>query len=132
MAHWTDSRFDDPASWDQASCTDDPVDSIEPIDTGTSEYREAAIRMLALLHVIDSFLCSSREGPPREWCPISLALGLMSTRGKTETAIAEEMGVSRQCISKNVTRFLRMRGLGEQPAFGLKSAAVRRKLQDCH
>ena len=67
--------------------------------------------------------------PPRERLEISLAMGLTSTRGKTEIQVADEQNVTRQCISKGLTRFLRMSGIPDLPAFGLKTTAVRRQYQ---
>ena len=77
---------------------------------------------------MDSFMCRSGN-PPRERLEISLAMGLTSTRGKTEIQVADEQNVTRQCISKGLTRFLRMSGIPDLPAFGLKTTAVRRQYQ---
>jgi hypothetical protein len=121
LGNFDDSgSFNDPASWDAASYEAHPVDKLEPRETITQEYRECALRMLEILNSIDHFMSYPKQGPPREWLAVSLALGLESTRGRSETAVAEEWGVTRACISKDVTRVLRLTGL--DPAWGLKSA----------
>ena len=56
----------------------------------TPEYRACAIRMICVLDAIDHLICFRKEGPPREWLAVGLALGLNSTRGRTETAVADE------------------------------------------
>jgi hypothetical protein len=117
----------DPSSWNAASYLDDPVDHLEPREVLTPEYRECALRMLAVLNAIDHFMCFPKHGPPRDWLAVSLALGLESTRGRTETAIAEDWGVTRACISKDVTRVLRLTGL--EPNWGLKTTENRQTYQ---
>ena len=88
--------------------------------------REAAVRLLGLLSVMDTHM-SNRKDAQLGWLEISIALGLDSTRGKTITMIASEVGLSKQAISKRVTTFLRMSQL--PPAFGLKSETARRVYQ---
>jgi hypothetical protein len=116
-------EFNDPSGWNVASYLDDPIENLEPREVLTPEYRECALRMLMVLNVIDHFMSYPKQGPPREWLAVSLALGLESTQGRTETAVAEEWGVSRACISKDVTRVLRLTGL--DPSWGLKTTASR-------
>jgi hypothetical protein len=67
------------------------------------------------------------ENPRKAWIENSLALGLQSTRGLTETQVAEHFGITRQAVSRGVARFPRMSGL--PPAFGLKSPEARRGYQ---
>ena len=57
------------------------------------------------------------------WVSASIALGLTSTRGRTLTDLAEEMGISKQALSRPTAKSLRMSGL--DPSFGLKSTAAR-------
>jgi hypothetical protein len=52
---------------------------------------------------------------------VSLALGLMSTRGRSETSVALELGVCRAAVSKSVIQVLKCTGLEDSPAWGLKS-----------
>jgi len=65
-------------------------------------------------------MCSTHTGlPPRKWYAVSLALGLRSTRGQSETEVAAELGVCRAAVSKDVVAILKLANL--PPAFGLKS-----------
>ena len=57
--------------------------------------REAAVRLLGLLSVMDTHM-SNRKDAQLGWLEISIALGLDSTRGKTITMIASEVGLSKQ------------------------------------
>jgi hypothetical protein len=83
--------------------------------------------MLAVFNAVDEFMCCTHTGKPsKKWHCVSLALGLFSTRGKTETEVAEEWGISRASISKDVVTILRLAHLEESPAFGLKSMEHRR------
>ena len=61
------------------------------------------------------------------WRQIAIAMGLESVRGKTVTELAEELGVTKQAVSRGVVTFLRMSQL--PPAFGLKSEEARRAYQ---
>ena len=106
-----------------------PCDDLEPIDTSSNEYREISIRFLRVMLMADTYVMGARDAR-KAWIEISLALGLNSTRGMTETEIAETLSITRQAVSRGVARFLRMSGL--PPAFGLKSEAARRGYQDCH
>jgi hypothetical protein len=67
--------------------------------------------------------------PPRKWIAVSLAWGLKSTWGQSETEVARRCGVTRAAISKDVVAVLKCTGLEEHPAFGLKSAATRKILK---
>jgi hypothetical protein len=114
----------DPGSWNAASYVDDPISHIEPLESVTSEYRECALQLLDVLRAVDEFMFVCRSGrPPRKWLAVSLALGLASTRGKTETAL--EWGVPRASISKDVVAVLRLAHLEDNSAWGLKSAENR-------
>ena len=113
-----------PSTWDAASTTETPVEVLEPAEPFTSEYRECALAMLDVLRGIDTWMSHSGR-PPRRWIAVSLALGLSSTHGQTETAIAAEWGVSRAAISKDVVKVLVLTQLEKSPAWGLKSASDR-------
>jgi hypothetical protein len=72
-------------------------------------------------------MCRTHSGlPPRKWLAVSLAWGLPSTRGQTETEIAKLYRVTRAAISKDVVAVLKFTGLEDQPAFGLKSSKNRK------
>src|SRR5271166_843408 len=119
----------DPADWNLCAYEHHPCDDLEPIDTSSNEYREISIRFLRVMLMADTYVMGARDAR-KAWIEISLALGLISTRGMTETEIAETLSITRQAVSRGVARFLRMSGL--PPAFGLKSEAARRGYQDCH
>ena len=75
---------------------------------------------------MDTFIACSRHARIAS-IEVWIALGLTSTRGRTETSIAEEFGVTKQAWSRGVTKFLRMSQI--DPAFGLKSPEARRTYQ---
>jgi hypothetical protein len=102
---------------------------MEPWPEG-SEFRSACINLLAVLEAVDTFMTGSQANVPIRWVQISIGLGLHSTAGLTEIEIAKRLGVSRQAVSRGTVEFLRMVRL--PPAFGLKSEAVRQRLQSCH
>jgi hypothetical protein len=115
--------FNDPAGWNSASYVDDPIDHIEPLDIPANVYREASIRHLSVSYVTDTFMSRQTNGV-RGWIVVSIVLGYPSTQGRTLTSIAEEMGVTKQALSRSCTQFSRMLGL-PTTAFGMKSAADR-------
>jgi hypothetical protein len=89
MEH-SSSPLNDPA--DRVSYTHHPCDDFEPLDVQSSDYRECARRLLFVLSALDHWMCARREGPPRDWVTASIALGLPSSRGQTETEIAAAWG----------------------------------------
>lgn len=83
---------------------------------GSNGYREAALRLLRVLIMIDSAMSQSRD-PRREWKAIALGLGLPSVcfSGLTEAELARECKRSKMAISLQIKQFLD----GElEPAFG--------------
>lgn len=126
-----DSKNDssDPADWNKACYLAHPVDAIEPLTTNPSDYREAALHFVRIMFCVDTFTAGSRDAR-LAIIQVSIALGWPSTRGKTETAIAAELGITKQALSRGVAKFLRMTRI--EPAFGLKSNVARRKYQTCH
>ena len=128
MEHDSESH-NDPASWNKSSYEAHPVDSMEPLPENTDAYREASRKFLRVFLACDTHMCSSGDAR-LAWVQISIACGLHSTRGRTETAVAEEIGITKQALSRGVAKFLRMSGL--DPAFGLKSSEARRAYQKFH
>ncbi len=120
------NEFADCADWNLASFTADPVDLLEPETFEPNAFREAAIRMIVVLEAADTFVSGARDAR-LAWIQVSIALGLHSTLGKSETEIAAEMGITKQAISRGTVTFLRITGLS--PAFGLKTTAARRTYQ---
>jgi hypothetical protein len=117
----------DPAGWTSAATSASVVyDALEPLEPIVSEYRQCALSWLAQLCSLDQWMCQTHSGlPPRKWIAVSLAWGLKSTWGQSETEIARRYGVTRAAISKDVVAVLKFTGLEDQPAFGLKSAQNR-------
>jgi hypothetical protein len=97
-----------------------PVDDLEPVDTLSSEYRQASRRLLTLLFQLDSVVTGGTGASAFKYECCALALGLPSMRGVSETALGERHGVGRAAVSKHVaaaTNVFRH----HLPAFGLKS-----------
>jgi hypothetical protein len=129
MEHDSESQHNDPATWDAASYSAHPVDSLEPLPANSSEYREAAVRLMRVLYCLDTFVSCSRDARLAH-IQVSIALGLYSTRGRTLSSVADELGITKQALSRGVAKFLRMTGL--EPAFGLKSSEARLTYMRCH
>jgi hypothetical protein len=121
--------FDDPATWSASSYEAHPVDSLEPLPANPSDYREASLRFLHVAYCWDTFVSSARDARLAH-IQISIALGLHSTRGRTLSDVAAELGITKQALSRGVAKFLRMSRL--EPAFGLKSTEARITYQKCH
>jgi hypothetical protein len=119
----------DPAQWARCSTADTAIDVLEPSQYAPDEYREASLVFLRVLLMIDTHMSRIRDAR-LGWVSVSVALGLTSTRGKTLTQLATEMGVSKQALSRPTAKLLRTTGL--DPAFGLKSSEARRNYQNCH
>lgn len=98
------------------------MDEIEPIDPTSNAYREAALHFNLVVLKIDDFIAGCRDARMAS-VAISFALGLNSTRGRTITSVAAELGVTKQAVSRYVCRFLRLSGL--EPAWGLKTTAAK-------
>ena len=116
----------DPAEWNTASFSQHPIDAMEPVKF-SGEHQSWKNEVLMVFNGIDEWMCSTHSGkPPPKWYPASLALGLRSTRGRTETSVAAELGKSRACVSKAVVKVLQLTGLEDNPAWGLKSPESRK------
>ena len=124
-----DDATNDPADWNRSSQESHPIDLLEPEPSTPSDYREASLVFLRVLLMIDTHMSRTRDAR-LAWVAVSVALGLTSTRGKTLTQLATEMGVSKQALSRPTAKLLRTTGL--DPAFGLKSSTARRNYQECH
>jgi hypothetical protein len=121
------STESDPATWDRASYLDDPIDNLEgPEWPQSSEFREACIRLMRVLACIDAHMSNHRDAR-LAWIQIAIGLGLGSVSGHSTTAIAAELGVTKQAVSRGTVSFLRMVHL--PPAFGLKSETARKTYQ---
>lgn len=94
-----------------------------------TEPLQTRFRFFGLLQVIDTHM-SKTEDARMGWTQIAIAMGLPSTRGLSTTAIAAELGVTKQAVSRGCVNFLRMAQL--PPAFGLKSEAARQAYRQCH
>jgi hypothetical protein len=129
MEHDSEPCTNDPADWNRASYNHHPCDDLEPLPDNPSDYREISLRFFRVALCWDTFVSSSRDARLAS-IQVSIALGLTSTRGRTVTDIAEELGITKQALSRGVAKFLRMSGL--PGAFGLKSAEARRTYQKCH
>jgi hypothetical protein len=96
MEHDSESH-NDPASWNKSSYEAHPVDSMEPL---TGKYRRlqgSVSEISSCLSACDTHMCSSGDAR-LAWVQISIACGLHSTRGRTETAVAEEIGITKQAF----------------------------------
>jgi hypothetical protein len=120
------NEFADCADWNRASFTANPVDLLEPETFEPNAYRECAVRLIVILECVDWFVASHRDARLAA-IQVSLALGLNSTRGRSVTDVAAELGMTKQAVSRGCAEFLRMSGL-DSP-FGLKSAVARRTYQ---
>jgi hypothetical protein len=97
-----------------------------PLNIPANAYREASIRHLSISYVTDSFMSTQRDGV-KGWIIVSIVLGYPSTQGRTLTSIADEMGVTKQALSRSCTHFSRMLRL--PPALGMKSLQARLRYQ---
>jgi hypothetical protein len=55
------SESNDPATWDAASYSAHPVDSLEPLPDAPNDYRQAAIFHLRLMYVVDGFITAAPD-----------------------------------------------------------------------
>jgi hypothetical protein len=108
------------------------VDILEPLPEWPegNEFRHACVQLLAVLQCVDTWMSSTQTGPPLRWLQASIALGLRSTAGMSTTEIAQQLGITKQALSRGTVEFLRMVRL--PPAFGLKSEEARKHYQECH
>lgn len=119
----------DPAEWNSCSRAEHPVDLMEPEPAISNEFRECALLFLGILEKVDSRMSTCRDAR-KTWIAFSISVGLHSTAGRTLTDIAQEMGITKQALSRDVALFGRLTGM--EPAFGLKSIQARQTYRACH
>src|SRR5258708_4839811 len=105
-----DSEFNDPANWDSASYTADPIDAIEPLEVVVNCYREKALDCRAVLRAVDNFVAHARD-PRLAWVGVSLGLGLCSTQGMSPAELSRQMGCTELALTRATQRFLKLSGL---------------------
>jgi hypothetical protein len=103
--------FDDPATWDAASYSAHPVDSIEPLPDAPNDYRAAAIYHLQLMFAVDAFVTAAPDSRVAI-VAVAVVLGWPSARGLTAASIAEQLGCSPSTLTRSIARFKTMAGLG--------------------
>ena len=130
MEHDSESLFNDCADWHRAATWHTPVDELEPLPANPSEYREAAVRLIRGSCIVWTPSSVAPATPGLRISRFQSRWALCSTRGRTVTDIAEEIGITKQALSRGVAKFLRMAQI--EPAFGLKSNEARRTYQNCH
>jgi hypothetical protein len=87
-----------------------PIDDIEPLTDDDNGYREAARIGLRLINNIMHLIHTSRHNPVTFWA-IAYALGLDITEGRSMTAQASRLGVTRAALSKSQQAMRRKLGL---------------------
>jgi hypothetical protein len=110
-SNYDHDSFDDPAGWGRCSTAQTPVDVIEPQVGELNEYREASLNLLRLLLVCDAF-CSRSQDARLSWVAVALVLQLDSVRNLSHAEICRRMGVSENTLSRSMTRFRAIAGLG--------------------
>ena len=94
----------------------------ESSDRFREGYREAAKRGLHLLNQAFWFICAAKNARIAAY-QVATALGLQVAAGKTDQQIADELGVTRACISKGRLEFQRANGI--KPMQGQKNERAR-------
>jgi hypothetical protein len=122
------NKQNDPADWTLASYSEHPVDILEPEEDLPNEFREISISHLRVSICMVEFALAARNSR-FALIQICIGLGLPPARGKTVTQIANEYGVSKQAMSRGVTRFLRIARL--EPPPWLKSINARIEYRIC-
>ena len=87
-----------------------PVDDLEPLIDEDNSYREAAKIGLRLINNIMHLIHASKHNPVTFWA-IAYALGLDITEGRSMTAQARRLGVTRAALSKSQQAMRRRLGL---------------------
>lgn len=102
--------FDDPATWDAASYSAHPVDSIEPLSDEPNGYRTAAIHYLGIMFAVDQFLETAPDARVAV-VAVAVVLGWPSARGFTLGDITDQLGCSPSTLTRSIARFKTMAGL---------------------
>ena len=87
-----------------------PIDDIEPLETASNSYREAAQVGLRIINNIMHLIHASKHNPVTFWA-IAYAMGLDITEGRSMTAQARRLGVTRAALSKSQQAMRRRLGL---------------------
>jgi hypothetical protein len=80
-----------------------PVDDLEPVEA--HPYREAAQRLRDhFIHGVE-YIVAAHDPRKAAWV-VAYAYGLPVSREQTQAAIARSLGITRQALSKDVTRYM--------------------------
>jgi hypothetical protein len=93
-----------------------PCDDLEPLPDIPNPYREAALRHLALIYVVDDYITSAKDARFAV-IVVAITLGWPSTRGMTAPEIASQIGCSPLTITRACARFREMAGLAGAAVF---------------
>jgi len=102
--------FDDPATWDAASYSAHPVDSIEPLSDEPNPYRAAALHHVGIMYAVDDFITAAPDARVAV-VAVAVVLGWPSARGFTLGDIADQLGCSPSTLGRSIARFKTMAGL---------------------
>jgi AraC-like DNA-binding protein len=105
------SESNDPATWDAASYSAHPVDSLEPLPDAPNDYRQAAIFHLRLMYVVDGFITAAPDARVAV-VAVATVLGWPSARGLSVGDIADQLGCSPSTLTRSIARFKTLAGLG--------------------
>lgn len=100
----------DPAGWNSACYTADPVDIMEPLAEDPNPYREYSLANLRILLAIDAFVSAAGDARLR-WVAVSYALDLTSIRGLPKAEACRQMGVTERRLECNIARFKATAGI---------------------
>jgi hypothetical protein len=96
--------FDDPATWDRASYSAHPIDSIEPLSDEPNGYRAAALHHLGIMYAVDDFITAAPDARLAV-VAVAVVLGWPSARGLSVGNIAEQLGCSLSTLTRSIARF---------------------------
>ena len=88
----------------------DPIDEIEPEIVSADAFREASRIGLRLLNNAMLAMLQGRMSRVTFW-QICYGIGLPLTEGRSMSAVARELGVTRAALSKGSQKFRRSQGL---------------------
>jgi hypothetical protein len=111
--------FDDPATWDAASYSAHPVDSLEPLPDAPNDYRAAAIYHMRLMYAVDEYITAA-EDSRLAVVAVAVVLGWPSARGFSVGNIAEQLGCSLSTLTRSIARFKTLAGLRVSAGGGVR------------